>query len=159
MAEKGETALEKMKYCMRYKMLLLTNKKHSPLLSLNVFSWKWQQHRTGYSTRLHRVDGNLPSWGARKAGTQFLCIKFQGKTIHQLSVHPSLGDTAHLLSFSPSISLEKVNAGHRSAAAALTRSRPADGPQAGLLRLRFGCTSSDHTLGTAHGSFCHKTQI
>lgn len=147
------------RYCMRYKMLLLMNKKHSPLLSLNVFSWRWQQHRTGYSTRLHCADGNLPSWGARKAGTQFLCITFQGKTIHLLSVHPSLGDTAHSLSFIPSISLEKVNAGHRSTAAALTKSKLADDPQAGLPRLRFGCTSSGHTLGTAYGSFCHKTQI
>lgn len=159
MAEKGENALEKIRYCMRYKMLLLMNKKHSPLLSLNVFSWRWQQHRTGFSTRLHCADGNLPSWGARKAGTQFLCITFQGKTIHLLSVHPSLGDTAHSLSFIPSISLEKVNAGHRSTAAALTKSRLADDPQAGLPRLRFGCTSSGHTLGTAYGSFCHKTQI
>lgn len=159
MAEKGENALEKIRYCMRYKMLLLMNKKHSPLLSLNVFSWRWQQHRTGYSTRLHCADGNLPSWGARKAGTQFLCITFQGKTIHLLSVHPSLGDTAHSLSFIPSISLEKVNAGHRSTAAALTKSKLADDPQAGLPRLRFGCTSSGHTLGTAYGSFCHKTQI
>ena len=159
MAEKGENALQKIRYCMKYKMLLLTNKKHSPLLSLNIFSWRWQQHRTGYSTRLHCADGNLPSWGARKAGTQFLCITFQGKTIHLLSVHPSLGDTACSLSFIPSISLEKVNAGFRSAAAALIRSRPAGGPQAGLQRLRLGCTSSDHTLGTAHGSFCHKTQI
>lgn len=64
--------------------------------------------------RLHHVDGDLPSRGARQAGTQFLCIPFQGKTIHLLSVHPSLGDSAHSLSFIPSISLEKPNAGHRS---------------------------------------------
>lgn len=85
----------------------------------------------------------------------FLCITFQGKTIHLLSVHPSLGDTAGSLSFTPSISLEKPNAGHRSCGCC---SRPAGGLQAGLPRRRGGHTSSDHTLGTAHGTFCHKTQ-
>ena len=99
---------------MGHKMLLLTNKDTLPCFHGKSSPGNGQLHRTGYSMRLHHADGDLPSRGARKAGPQILCFTLQGKTIHLLSVHPSLGDTAHSPSFIPSISLEKLNAGHRS---------------------------------------------